>query len=61
MWTFDGEEWIEEGGAQKNERKPDASLPPKWEETMPELQVVEIEYIRPATTRIINYVPLPIP
>jgi len=61
MWTFDGEEWIEEGGAQKNERKPDTSLPPKWEENMPELQVVEIEYIRPATTRIINYVPLPIP
>jgi hypothetical protein len=61
MWTFDGEEWTDEGEAQKNERKPDASLPPRWEETMPELQVVEIEYIRPATTRIINYVPLPIP
>ena len=61
MWTFDGEEWTDEGGAQKNERKPDASLPPKWEENMPELQVVEIEYVRPVPTRIINYIPLPIP
>ena len=56
MWTFDGEEWTEEGGAQSNERKPETSLPPKWDETMPELQV--IEHI--PTTRI-NYVPLVIP
>ena len=58
MWTFDGEEWTEEGGAQSNERKPEASLPPKWDETMPELQV--IEHI-PSTTNRINYVPLVIP
>jgi hypothetical protein len=58
MWTFDGEEWTEEGAAQNNERKPETSLPPKWDETMPELQV--IEHI-PSTTRRINYVPLPLP
>ena len=58
MWTFDGEEWTEEGGAQNSERKPETSLPPKWDETMPELQV--IEHIPPTTTRI-NYVPLVIP
>jgi hypothetical protein len=58
MWTFDGEEWTEEGGAQSNERKPEASLPPRWDETMPELQVVE--HI-PSTTTRINYVPLPLP
>ena len=46
----------------RTERQPDASLPPKWDETMPELQVIEIEYVPPTTTRIINYVPpLPLP
>lgn len=58
MWTFDGEEWTDEGGAQSNERKPEASLPPKWDETMPELQVIEQI---PSTTKRINYVPLPLP
>lgn len=60
MWTFDGEEWTEEGGAQNTGRKPETSLPPRWEETMPELQVIEIEHVPPTTTRI-NYVPLPLP
>jgi hypothetical protein len=59
MWTFDGEEWTEDGGAQSStERKPEASLPPRWDESMPELQVVE--HI-PSTTTRINYVPLPLP
>lgn len=58
MWTFDGEEWTDEGGAQSIERKPEASLPPKWDETMPELQVIEQI---PSTTKRINYVPLPLP
>jgi len=57
MWTFDGEEWTEEGGAQNNERKPETSLPPRWDETMPELQVVEHVPTTPRT----NYVPLPLP
>ncbi|HEV8434516.1 MAG TPA: hypothetical protein VGR95_13960 [Thermoanaerobaculia bacterium] len=60
MWTFDGEEWTDESGARSNERKPEASLPPKWDEAMPELQVIEIEHI-PSTTTRINYVPLPLP
>lgn len=59
MWTFDGEQWTDEGGAQSTERKPETSLPPKWDETMPELQV--IEHI-PTPTKHINYVPpLPLP
>jgi hypothetical protein len=59
MWTFDGEQWTDEGGAQSSERKPETSLPPKWDETMPELQV--IEHI-PTPTKRTNYVPpLPLP
>jgi|GEM_PF-499524 len=60
MWTFDGEEWTDEGGARSNERKPETSLPPKWDEATPELQVIEIEHI-PSTTTRIKYVPLPLP
>ena len=59
MWTFDGEEWTDEGGAQSSERKPETSLPPKWDE-IPELQVIEIEHTPTKTPRI-NYVPLPLP
>ena len=59
MWTFDGEEWTDEGGAHSTERKPETSLPPKWDEMMPELQV--IEYIPPKTKRIDYVPPLPHP
>jgi hypothetical protein len=53
MWVFDGEEWTEEGRS-REERASEASLP-MWDETMPELQV--IEHI-PSTTRT-NTIPLP--
>lgn len=39
MWTYDGDEWIDEGATQQD-RKPESSLP-MWDETMPELQVIE--------------------
>ncbi len=55
MWVFDGEDWTEEGGASP-ERKPANSLP-IWNETMPELQV--IEYLPP--TRPTDMPPLPLP
>jgi len=57
MWVFDGEEWTSEGGS-VGERKPDAALP-MFGEMMPELQVIEIEYI-PTTPRT-NYIPVPLP
>jgi hypothetical protein len=55
MWVFDGEEWMEEGAAGRD-RKPETNLP-IWDETMPELQV--IEYLPP--TRPANIPPLPFP
>lgn len=55
MWIFDGEEWTEEGGsttAKSEEQRP------RWEELMPELQVVEIV---PVTIPVPRIVPLPTP
>jgi hypothetical protein len=40
MWVFDGEEWTEEGSGNAS-AKPEEHRP-RWEELMPELQVVEI-------------------
>jgi hypothetical protein len=56
MWVYDGDEWMDEGGA--SQRKPEKSLP-RYDEMMPELQVVEIEIV-PTTPRP-NYVPFPLP
>ena len=57
MWVFDGEEWTEEGGSS---RKPDSALP-KFDETMPELQVIEIEIEHVPSTPRTNYLPVPLP
>ncbi|HKO55541.1 MAG TPA: hypothetical protein VJ276_06645 [Thermoanaerobaculia bacterium] len=57
MWTFDGEEWTEEGGS--SSAKHEEQQRPRWEELMPELQVVEIVPVTvPVPSR--NY-PLPTP
>jgi hypothetical protein len=40
MWVYDGEEWTEEGTGEKS-KTPEAQRP-RYEEMMPELQVVEI-------------------
>jgi hypothetical protein len=39
MWTYDGEEWIDEGKP-REERTSETPLP-LWDEAMPELQVIE--------------------
>jgi len=57
MWVFDGEEWTEEGGS-VSKHKPDSALP-RFDEMMPELQVIEIEHV-PVTPRT-NYIPVPLP
>jgi hypothetical protein len=42
MWVFDGEEWIrDEGGEAPREKKPEPDRP-RFDETTPELQVIEI-------------------
>jgi hypothetical protein len=39
MWTYDGEEWTEEGAESK---KPESPQRPRVDGFMPELQVIEI-------------------
>ena len=52
MWVFDGETWTEEGG--ETQRKQEAALP-RYEEMMPELQVIEV--VVPTT----RHTPVPFP
>ena len=41
MWVYDGEEWTDNDGAERpKEKKPEPR--PRYDEMMPELQVVEI-------------------
>lgn len=40
MWIYDGEEWVQEGGETPQDR-PELQRP-RYDQTMPELQVVEI-------------------
>lgn len=60
MWVFDGEEWtLDDGGLGPAAVKPEARRP-RYDEMMPELQVIEIEIVRqPQPDRQIP--PLPIP
>ena len=41
MWVFDGEEWTQEGGSPAPV-KPDTAPPQRFDEFVPELQVIEI-------------------
>ena len=54
MWIFDGEEWTEEGEATTVPRKD--SPTPRFDEFVPELQVVEIV---PVPTHRIPPMPFP--
>ena len=55
-WVFDGEEWIQDDGGLEPVRKPAVDRP-RYDELMPELQVVELEIV-PVPTRD-KHVPLP--
>jgi hypothetical protein len=55
MWVFDGEEWKEEGGREKEVRT-EVTLP-AFDQMQPELQIVEIPVTVPRT----NYIPVPLP
>jgi hypothetical protein len=57
MWVFDGEEWYEEGsGESTSARKPESR--PRFEELMPELQVIEVVIPVPKTNHV---PPMPLP
>ncbi|HXH38589.1 MAG TPA: hypothetical protein VNN08_08170 [Thermoanaerobaculia bacterium] len=57
MWTYDGDQWIEEGVTETDKtdrQRPESIMPRHGEEMYPELQVVEIQIVPLPQT---NYVP----
>ena len=58
MWVFDGEQWTKDEGAVDSTPKPEMTRP-RWDELMPELQVIEIVHVpHPKNT---DLPPLPMP
>ena len=56
MWVFDGEQWTTDEGVNESEVKKRDDKTPRYEQSMPELQVIEIPLPRP------TYVPpFPLP
>ena len=60
MWVFDGEEWTQDDGSIGGPGKPNDAKRPRYEEQMPELQVVELEIV-PVPTRQTPILPFPLP
>ncbi len=56
MWVYDGEEWTQDNGSEQPQAKPEIPMR-RWDELMPELQVVEIVPLRKNT----DVPPLPMP
>jgi len=57
MWVYDGEEWMQDDGSIEPKRKPEL-IRPRYDELMPELQVIEIV---PVKRRNTDVPPLPMP
>ena len=58
MWVFDGEEWTQDDGSDQPKAKQPETPRPRYDQLMPELQVIEIV---PVTPRNTNVPPLPMP
>jgi hypothetical protein len=58
MWVFDGEEWTQDDGSESSTTVAKSETPhERYNELMPELQVIEIVPV----TRNTNVPPLPMP
>ncbi len=58
MWVFDGEEWTQDDGSESSTTVVKSGTPrERYNELMPELQVIEIVPV----TRNTNVPPLPMP
>jgi hypothetical protein len=58
MWVYDGETWTSEGSDDQGKKKPEV-VPPRMDEFMPELQV--IEYVPSTPAHPPQMPPLPFP
>ena len=62
MWVFDGEEWTQDDGGLEPVAKRRENDRPRYDERMPELQVIELEIVPvPTRERDRQIPPLPIP
>ena len=59
MWIYDGEEWIEDDAADRTSTRRSEEPRPRYDELMPELQVIEI--VRVPVPRNSDVPPLPLP
>ena len=59
MWTYDGEQWTEEGVSETDKKTPETIMPRHGEEFYPELQVVEVEIVPVPRTNYIPHFPQP--
>jgi hypothetical protein len=58
MWVFDGEEWTDEGGGSTTAKPATA---PRFDEFMPELQILEVVPLPVPRRNDLPYPPLPTP
>lgn len=60
MWVFDGEEWTQDDGGLGSTVKPEAKRP-RYDQMMPELQVLELEIVTHTPQKDRQIPPLTIP
>ena len=60
MWVFDGEEWTQDDGSIGGPRSKAEPKRPRYDEMMPELQVLEVEIV-PVPSKHNPVPPFPLP
>jgi hypothetical protein len=60
MWVFDGEEWTQDDGSIGGPTSKAEPKRPRYEEMMPELQVIEVEIV-PVPSKHNPVPPFPLP
>ncbi len=59
MWVFDGEEWTQDDGGVEPRVPKSESVRPRYNEHLPELQVIEIVPVTPQRWRDVPPLPMP--
>jgi len=60
MWVYDGEEWTQDDGSIGSTGSKKLETPrPRYDQMMPELQVIEIVPVTPRTQRDVPPLPMP--
>ena len=60
MWVFDGEEWTQDDGSIGGSSSRTEPKRPRYDEMMPELQVIEVEIV-PVPSKQNPVPPFPLP